>query len=141
MPRGSFSAGLGYSRDAKTGGLVANDFRDKIQATAAYDFKVINVYGVYGRDRRYNGTASTRTDVRYWLAGFSVPCGALALTLNYMERDVQDSTSGRLRKAQAGYGYRLSKRTLPYVFDYEDGNNRKAGDTVVTYGIGIQHKF
>ncbi|TPQ39397.1 porin [Cupriavidus pinatubonensis] len=138
---GNFSAGLGYSRDAKTGGLVANDFRDKMQATAAYDFKFVNLYGVYGRDR-YVGTASSRTDVRYWLAGFTVPYGAHSLTVNYMERDVQNSTSGRLRKAQAGYGYRLSKRTMPYVFfDYEDGNSRKPGDTVVTYGIGIQHKF
>lgn len=138
---GNFSAGLGYSRDAKSGGLVANDFRDKVQATAAYDFKVVNVYGVYGRDR-YVGTASTRTDVRYWLAGLTVPYGPHSLTVNYMERDVQNSTSGKLRKAQAGYGYRLSKRTLPYVFfDYEDGNSRKSGDTVITYGIGIQHKF
>lgn len=138
---GKFAAGLGYSRDAKTGGLAANDFRDKVQAVASYDFTVVNVYGLYGRDR-YAGTATTRTDVPYWLVGFTVPYGAHSVTVNYMERAVQRDPQGRLKKVQAAYGYRLSKRTMPYVFfDREDPNSHKAGDTVTTAGIGIQHKF
>ncbi|MNT69151.1 hypothetical protein D3C72_2074490 [compost metagenome] len=59
-----------------------------------------------------------------------------------MERAVQRDPQGRLKKMQAAYGYRLSKRTMPYVFfDREDPNSHKAGDTVTTAGIGIQHKF
>ncbi|SOY43832.1 porin [Cupriavidus taiwanensis] len=138
---GSFSAGLGYSRDAKTGGLAANDFRDKVQAVASYDFSVVNLYGIVGRDR-YAGTATTRTDVPYWLVGFTVPYGAHKLTVNYMQRAVQRDPQGRLSKVQAGYGYSLSKRTMPYVFfDREDPNSHRPGDTVTTVGIGIQHKF
>ncbi|SPA49394.1 porin [Cupriavidus taiwanensis] len=138
---GKFSAGLGYSRDAKSGGLVANDFRDKVQAVASYDFTVVNLYGIVGRDR-YAGTATTRTDVPYWLVGFSVPYGAHKLTVNYMQRAVQRDPQGRLSKVQAGYGYSLSKRTMPYVFfDREDPNSHKSGDTVTTVGVGIQHKF
>ncbi|WP_230626377.1 porin [Cupriavidus necator] len=125
---GNFAAGLGYSRDAKTGGLVANDFRDKVQATASYNFTVVNVYGIYGRDR-YAGTATSRADVPYWLVGFSVPYGPHSLTVNYMERAVQRDPQGRLKKVQAAYS--LSKRTTPYVFfDHEDSNSHKPGDIV-----------
>lgn len=138
---GNFGAGLGYSRDTKTGGLVANDFRDKVQAVVTYDFGVASVYGVYGRDR-YAATASTRSNVDYWLVGVSMPRGPHTVTVNYMQRDVQGDRSGRLGKFQAGYGYNLSKRTMPYVFfDREDPNSRVAGNLVTTYGIGIQHKF
>lgn len=138
---GKFAAGLGYSRDARTGGLVANDFRDKLQAAASYNFTVVNVYGIYGRDR-YVATAASRTDVPYWLVGFTVPFGPHSVTVNYMERAVQRDPQGRLKKVQAGYAYSLSKRTMPYVFfDREDPNSNKPGDTVTTLGIGIQHKF
>ncbi|KHK50620.1 porin [Ralstonia sp. A12] len=140
--RGPFSAGLGYSKDDKRGGLVANDFNDKVQLAVGYNFTVVNTYAVIGRDR-YAGTASTRSQVRYWLAGFTVPFGtAHQITANYMERDVQTDRAGKLKKFQIGYGYNLSKRTMPYVFfDREDPNSNVRGNRVTTYGAGIKHLF
>ncbi|QEZ48785.1 porin (plasmid) [Cupriavidus oxalaticus] len=138
---GKFSAGIGYARDTKAGGLVANDFRDKIQMVASYHFTIADVYGVYGRDR-YVSTTSTRSRVPYWLLGCMIPMGVHSATLNYMERAVQGDPLGKLRKIQAGYGYSLSKRTTLYAFfDREDSNSHKPGDTVTTYGAGVQHRF
>lgn len=139
---GPFSAGLGYSKDDKRGGLVANDFNDKVQLAVGYNFTVVNTYAVIGRDR-YAGTMTTRSQVRYWLAGFTVPFGtAHQITANYMERDVQTDRAGRLKKIQIGYGYNLSKRTMPYVFfDREDPNSNVRGNRVTTYGAGIKHLF
>lgn len=138
---GKFGAGVGYSHDSKTGGLQPNDFRDKWQGVATYDFGIVQPYAIYGRDT-YVGTRTTRDKVDYWLAGFTVKAGVHAITTNYMQRDVQSDRGGKLKKFQIGYTYQMSKRTMPYVFfDREDPNSNAHGNLVTTIGAGIQHRF
>ena len=138
---GNFGAGLGYSKDSKKGGLLTNNFDSKLQAVASYQWSPVTVYAAYGRDR-YVGTATTRSDVDYWLTGASFESGAHKVMANYAQREVQTDVQGRLRKFQIGYRYQLSKRTMPYVyFDREDPNSQVSGDVIRTVGLGIQHTF
>lgn len=138
---GGLGLGVGYSEDNKRGGLLNNNFDKQGLLTASYDFGMVKPYGVYGRTR-YKNTATTRENVDFWLAGFSVDIGEGKLTTNYMEREVQADKNGSLKKFQTGYGYRLSKRTMVYaLFDRNDANSNVANDTTKTFSAGIQHNF
>lgn len=141
---GPLAAGIGYGQDRKRGTpQPANDFRNKWQAVASYDFKLAKAYAFYGRDSYGQTTSSTRSNVNNWLVGGTVPFGdAHAITVNYMRRDVQADTNGQIRKLQAGYTYSLSKRTKLFVlYDDMDPNSNKANDAVGTFSVGMQHNF
>lgn len=142
--QGPFAAGIGYGQDRKRGTpQPANDFRDKWQAVAAYDFGVAKSYAFYGRDSFGQTTASTRDTANYWLVGSTVPFGGLhAVTANYMRRDVQSDKNGQIKKFQISYTYSLSKPTkLWALYDNEDPNSNKDNDSIKTYSVGIQHNF
>lgn len=138
---GSLGLGVGFSKDKKTGGLQNNDFEQKAMVVAGYEFGAVSTYGVLGRDS-YKATATTREDVDFWLVGASAEIGQHKVTANYMERDVQSDLNGTLKKFQAGYAYRLSKRTLVYaLYDRDDPNSNRANDVIRNYSVGIQHNF
>lgn len=138
---GDLGLGVAYARDSKHGGLLANDFKNKVMVVASYDFGVASAYGLYGRDT-YNNTAGRRDDVDFWLVGSSVPLGKGKLTANYMERDVQSDINGVLKKFQVGYGYKLSKRTTVYaLYDRDDPNSNVANNVIRNFSAGIQHNF
>lgn len=138
---GGLGVGVGYSKDSKTGGLANNDFSKKGMVVAGYDVGSVSTYGILGRDS-YKSTATTREDVDFWLLGASVDIGQHKVTANYMERDVQADRNGTLKKVQAGYAYRLSKRTMVYaLYDRDDPNSNAQNDVIRNYSVGIQHNF
>lgn len=139
---GPFAAGVGVGRDTKRGGYLANDFKNKWQAVASYDFGTVKASGFYGRDS-YANTATTRDSVKYWLVGASAPIGgAYKLVANYMQRDVQADKNGKLSKVQAGYSYQFSKRTQLYaLLDREKPNTNVANNVVRAFSTGVQHNF
>lgn len=138
---GPVGLGLGYSSDRETGGLSANDFKDKIVGFASYDFGLLRLSAAYGRDQ-YIQTKTTREDVDHWLLGVTVPVGPGKFVLNYMERDVQKDLRGTLTKLQFGYDYQLSKRSKLFaLYDQEDPNNNVRKDNVNTISVGMAHNF
>ena len=138
---GGLGLGAGYSQDRKRGGLLNNNFDKQALLVASYDFGAIKPYGVYGRTN-YKNTPTTREDVDFWLAGVSFEIGEGKLIANYMEREVQADKNGSLKKFQAGYGHKLSKRTMVYaLFDRNDANSNVSNDTTKTVSVGIQHNF
>jgi predicted porin len=138
---GVFSTGIGFGYDKKNGGFLVNDFRNKVQAVASYDLGVARPYVVWGQDR-YNGTATTRSSVNWWLVGMTAPMGAFSATLNYMERDVQADRLGKLKKMQGDVSYYLSKRTSTYLyFDRDTTNSNRADSVAKAVGLGILHRF
>lgn len=138
---GGFGGGIGYAKDSRKGGLAANAFEEKVMAVGGYDFGGVTAYGVYGRDS-FNATATTRSDVDFWLVGAQWESGASRVIANYMEREVQGDPNGTLKKFQAGYGHRLSKRTTVYViYDRDDPNSNRPNDVIRNYSVGIQHNF
>ena len=138
---GGLGLGLAYGQDRKTGGLNANDFDNKVMGVGSYDFGVVKVSMLYGRDQ-YEETKKSRKDVDFWMVGAAVPLASGKLTLNYLERDVQKDLQGVIKKLQFGYGHQLSKRTTLYaLYDNEDPNSNINGDTIKTVSLGVQHNF
>jgi predicted porin len=139
---GPLAAGVGYGQDKKRGGYLANDFKNKWQLLAAYDFKFMRVSGFYGRDN-HNNTATARDTVNYWLLGAKIPVGAAdAIVGNYMQRQVQTDKNGTEKRWQIGYHHVLSKRTMLYAaYDYDDPNNNANVTTVKALSLGVKHTF
>lgn len=134
--------GVGYGFDEKRGGFVNNDFKNKWQAVASYDFGIVRPYVLYGQDK-YQNTATTRGSVNYWLVGATAPLGgSLRATLNYMARDVQSDRAGVLKKIQGDLSYSLSKRSTIYLYADQDTTNSNRTDSKATaVGLGMLHQF
>ena len=138
---GPVGIGIGYSSDRETGGLSANDFKNKVVGFASYDFGVLRLSGSYGRDQ-YVETTTSRDNVDFWLLGVTAPVGPGKFVMNYMKRDVQSDLHGRLSKFQFGYDYQLSKRTKIFaLYDKEDPNDNVHNDNIKTISVGMQHNF
>lgn len=138
---GGLGLGVGFSDNSKRGGLLNNDFDKQGILLASYDFGAAKAYGVWGRTE-YKNTATTRDDVDFWLVGGSLEVGSGKIIANYLERDVQTDKRGTMKKAQAGYGHKLSKRTTVYgLYDQTDPNSNVSNNTTKTFSFGIQHNF
>jgi predicted porin len=135
------TAGVGYAKDNRSGGLKNNELDDKWQAGIRADFGAFEPYVMLGVDR-YHNTATTRRDVKYWLVGAQYTIGLNSLVLNLMERDVQASPKGERRRVQAAWMYALSKRTELQAFYDRDGiDSSKTNVKVRAIGAGIKHVF
>lgn len=141
--RGGLNVGLGYKHQTRTGGLIADDLKHGWQATGGYDFGFINPYAGFGRDTYQTPTASNRKNVDFWALGVTVPfAGSHAITTNYGQREVQTSSTGKLKIFQIGYDYKLSKRTTSYVlYDKRDPNSSASNDKITSFGVGVRHNF
>ncbi|GKS74426.1 porin [Acidovorax sp. SUPP950] len=139
---GPWSAGIGYGRDTRPGGLLANEFSSKWQVAVRYDFGAIEPYVLLGRDAYAKASASARTDVDYWLVGSRFSAGPHALVVNVMQRDVQASVRGLRKRQQVAYTYALSKRTELQAFIDRDGiDSSRSNVAVRAVGAGVRHDF
>jgi predicted porin len=141
--KGPVNAGIGYGSDSKRGGLLANNFKDKWQIVGSYDFGRVKPYAFYGRDAYDLTTVTTRSSVNYWLVGAAVPLGGShKLVGNYMQRDVQSSLNGKLKKAQAAYEYSLNKESFLYVaYDVQDPDSSIGNNVQKVLSLGYQLNF
>lgn len=138
---GPLRAGLGYGRDSRPGGLLANEMRSKWQAGLRYDLGDFEPYLLGGHESFLNA-ATARHSVRYWLAGVRWSRGPHAVVFNVMRRDVQTSLTGERKRWQAAYTYALSRRTeLQAFYDADGVNSSRAGVKVRALGAGIRHDF
>jgi len=138
----SWGVGVGYGSDSKAGGFAANDFSDKWQLVGSYDFGLLKLSALLGQDN-YNGTATTRSAVRYQLVGVSVPVGVNGnVVANYMEREVQADRKGTLTRFQVGYTHKIDKNAFVYVlWDRQDPNTNVATNEFSVLSSGIQFNF
>jgi predicted porin len=138
---GALRAGLGYGKDTRPGGLLANEFDHKWQAGLRYALRAIEPYAMFGRDT-YRNNATSRHDVNYWLVGARYSQAAHAVVLNLMRRDVLTSLAGKRERWQLAYTYALSKRTGLQAFVDRDGVDSSRSDVAVrAVGAGIRHDF
>lgn len=138
---GPLKAGVGFGKDTRPAGLLANEFSSKWQAGVRYDFGAIEPYVLAGRDS-YQNTALTRRQVNYWIAGAKYSQGAHAVVLNLLRRDVQASLGGVRKRQQLAYTYALSKRTeLQAFYDWDGVDSSKANASIRSVGAGIRHDF
>lgn len=139
---GPWTAGIGYAKDTRPGGLLVNEFSSKWQMGLRYDFGAIEPYVLLGRDRYQNKAGSTRADVDYWLVGAKFIAGPHAVVLNVMQRDVQANLRGVRKRQQLAYAYALSRRTELQAFVDHDGIDSSRGNVAVrAVGAGIRHDF
>ena len=113
-------AGIGFAKDSRPGGLLADELSSKWQAGLSYAFGPVAPYALIGRDT-YKNTATSRRDVDYWIVGAKYSQNAHAVALNLMQRDVQTSLGGKRKRQQLAYFYALSKRTELRAFIDHDG--------------------
>lgn len=133
---------VGLSKDKFSATAPANSFDSKWTVVGSYKFGPVKLQGTYGRDKYNVTSASRRKEVPYWLGGVTAEIGEGKLIANVGQRAVQADINGRLRVAQIGYGYDLSKRTTLYaLFDQRDPNTNVANDKIRTFSAGIQHDF
>jgi predicted porin len=140
---GGLALAVGGSKDQYDGiATPANAFDKKWIFIAAYKFEPVKVYATYGKDSFKNVTGATaRKEVSYWLTGANVELGSHEITANVMQRAVQ-TRDGKLKKWQASYAYKLTKRTQVYaLYDNDDPNDHVVNNTVKTFSVGIQHNF
>ena len=139
---GPWKTGIGFAKDTRPGGLLANEFSSKWQAGVRYDFGAIEPYVLWGRDRYKNTPGATRADVDYWLVGAKFTAGPHAVVLNVMRRDVQTNLLAARKRQQLAYTYALSKRTQLQAFVDHDGiDSSRSNVSVRAVGAGIRHDF
>ncbi|MCJ0763987.1 porin [Variovorax terrae] len=139
---GPWTAGIGYGKDTRPGGLLLNEFSSKWQAGLRYSFGAIEPYVLVGRDQYQNKPGSSRADVGYRLVGAKYSQGLHAVVLNVMQRDVQTSLNGQRKRQQLAYTYALSKRTELQAFVDRDGiDSSRSNVAVRAIGAGIRHDF
>lgn len=134
-------AGVGFAKDTRPGGLLANEFSSKWQAGLRYSFGAIEPYAMVGRDI-FQNTAASRHAVGWWLVGAKYSQNAHSVVLNLMQRDVQTSLTGKRKRQQLAYTYALSKRTeLQAFIDHDGVDSSKPNVAVRAIGAGIRHDF
>lgn len=140
--QGPWSAGIGYAKDTRPGGLLANEFSSKWQAGVRYDFGVVEPYVLLGRDTYAKASATARAGVDYWLVGSRFAAGQHAVVVNLAQREVQTSLLGVRKRYQVAYTYALSRRTeLQAFFDQDGINSSRSNAAVRAVGAGVRHDF
>ena len=139
--RGPLTAGVGFGKDERSGGLLANEFDAKWQVGARYSFGFVEPYVMVGTDR-FNSSGTRRRSVDYWLVGTELTLGLHAVVLNVMEKDVQTSLTGTRKRQQMAYLYRFSKRTQFQAFFDNDGvDSSRSNVRIRAVGTGVRHDF
>jgi predicted porin len=138
---GRLRAAVGYGKDTRPGGLLANEFSSKWQAGVRYGFGDFEPYVLVGRDTFANN-ATSRHNVDYRIVGAKYSRDAHGLVLNFLERDVLTSRTGERKRWQLAYTYALSKRTELQAFVDRDGiDSSKSNVAVRAMGLGMRHDF
>lgn len=103
---------------------------------AAYDFKVVKVFGAHVRTE----AEGTHNETRISSLGVRVPVGRTDAVMAEWSRAHRDAAAATTRNtASLGYDHVLSKRTNVYVVY---GRDRLSGrDTGNSYAVGIRHSF
>jgi predicted porin len=161
---GPFSTSFAYQTVKKNpltfaDGTSPNNTKSWLLA-AAYDFKVVKLFGHVGRIQN-EGTEAAPLNVRYnlWELSASIPAGPGRVLAGYASRKTNDAVgpvpaavAGGNKERQVfsiGYDYLLSKRTDLYLMMSHDRtvtNVLPVPPQLVTatgtnFGVGIRHSF
>jgi predicted porin len=144
--RAIYSTGkLTVSGAASSTRYAAGNVRQN-NAGASYDFDVVQLMGMYERDR--NGAVNAKG----WLAGVKVPVGVGTIRVAYSRYGTDAAGSPTAGKWALGYVHRLSKRTALYTAAARVSNrgpSAQALNGAVTgpgrsssgFDLGILHSF
>lgn len=129
---GPFDATLAMARTRRGGPL--GDIRQD-NAGVAWDFGVVKLMGVIGRD--HGSVGPLAADGRSWSVGAIVPLGLGDVRVASSQYTTKLSTgaSPRSRKIAMGYRYNLSKRTALYAA-YAQVRNAGGASAAVVAGAG-----
>lgn len=154
--KGPLAVGLAFEsvswRNSAAAG--ADAYKGKWLTSAHYDFGVVRLGGLVGRDGYKNVTSGNRTATTHWGLSAQTPIGNHVITAGYYQDRLQFAGGGKEKIAQIGYAYNFSKRTQAYTFydlrdpdssntsavansgSYTADKNRKR-----TLAIGVRHNF
>lgn len=134
--RGAISAGASWQevrrRDGAPGSVGASD-TDSWQIGAAYDAKVVKVFGQVARVENL----TNKIDYDHFGIGAAVPVSAAGKVLvQYNQMDPSNAKSSKT--TSVGYDHFISKRTDLYAVYMSERNPAASGQT---YGVGVRHRF
>jgi predicted porin len=139
---GGFKAALGMARDGRKGGLLNNEFEDKLQGGVNYTVLPGWELYLFGGQDQYKNTATTRSKVSYLQLGTAYRTGNHKVVFNLFERDVQNSLTGKRKREQLSYQYALSRRTeLQFFYDNDGIDSSRNNVRVRALGTGVRHDF
>lgn len=117
---------------------------------AAYDFKVVKVFGLFVTDKNNDGSAKVRT----WQLQGAFGVGPGTMVVSYFDRDDRVTADADSRGIGLAYLYPMSKRTTLYAA-WGRRSNQDAASTALNkgvapaaagydpklLGIGVRHTF
>lgn len=131
---GPFSAALSAQR-VRTAAVAPVTQQNAYLGGAAYDFKVVKLFGSLG----HTSTEGARIETHTASVGARVPAGPGAVMAEWA-RTKRDAAAETVRNTGAvGYDYFLSKRTDLYATLVHDRLTGFGGAN--TYALGIRHTF
>lgn len=154
-----------HDRNNDTATLRNTDNARNAVLGAVYDFRVVKLHGIYGRNKGLNSSVwrnnnnpfgyaqapVASTDSRDALLGLTVPFGAHALLASWIRKDDRTPRNQDARQLALGYRYTLSKRTELYAayarIDNENGASYTVGSAIEAgtgdraASVGIRHAF
>ncbi|BDT57787.1 porin [Massilia varians] len=157
---------LGYhDRNNDTATLKDTENARNLVLGAVYDFGVVKLYGILGRNKGLNSAVwrnnnnpfgrptapVASTDSRDALLGLTVPFGMHALMASYIYKDDRTVRNQNANQIAIGYRYSLSKRTELHASyaridnrngaSYTVGSAIEAGTGDRATSFGIRHAF
>lgn len=128
---GPLSAGFSWQQVEK-GSAVADT--DTWQLGAAYDLKVVKLFGQYGKVEN----KTTKVDYDITGLGATAPVGDVGVA-RLQWGQIDPSVGAKRKTFSVGYGYYLSKRTELYGSAMSDKIDGLSGAT--SYSVGIRHTY
>lgn len=163
---GALRVRLGYhNRNNDTATLRNTENAKNTVLGAVYDFGMVKLHGVYGRNKGLNssvwrnndnpfGRLEARvasTESRDALIGLTIPFGPHALLASYIDKDDRTMRNQDANQVAVGYRYNLSKRTELHAAyarienkngaSYTVGSAIESGTGDRAASIGIRHTF
>jgi predicted porin len=137
---GPFAVGLSVEQTNIPNLLTAGVAKmQNLQSGASFDLGVAKLFGQYAKSELT--LANGKRDFGTWQLGTSVPVGAGAVLLSYVQtkKDEPGLANVKRKTLGLGYDYNLSKRTDLYAVYLRDSVTPLASGTTAV--VGMRHRF
>jgi len=146
LNNGPFTAGLTIDRIdkaelnfSKPPATILMTDADTINFGAAYDLKVVKLFGQYIRTRLENTTTKITLDTKQVGASVPIVQGYLLASFGRTDKEQTAAADQKRDTIAVGYDYFLSKRTDLYAVAQTDKVSALKRGT--GYAVGLRHRF
>ncbi len=146
-----FASGPFYGTVTLERVAFAGPDQQHIQVGAAYDLKVVKLYGAYAQEKDQRagvvnptlfGATGVGNKAKSWMLGVTAPIGSTTLHASWQNRDFDAASLNDGRVYAIGLTHPLSRRTNLY-FNYTDADqkNVSGASDFKDLTVGLRHQF